>query len=691
MVDRIPPLPPGFTPIEPAPNATPSPPQGFVPVQEVSSTTQRPRAVNTSYSSSLPTWMTAVASMAVNPDDEIAIYARLSGIPRERFGRIGGNVVYADEAGNIHRAVAPVSEAPNMGEAAMRAGQYVASGVGPALPQVAGSIAALPFGGIPGQVLGASAGAAAVDALRQAGVNAFLNRNPLNIDLANVGGQAAMAGGSQLAGALVQRGLERNRLGVSGVSGTDRAAINDPQNLADWRNLSQQADDLGIPLRPDQITNMPSMQRNSRLLLRHPESVNPMVEFQRRQQGQAVPAALAREVDALAPPGAGAEQFTRGATETIGQARRARTSAARPYYNAAVNDAVPPGSLTGTFRAAATSFDTESPIAARVNYYANRIEAAQNAAQLDNIYKELRDEVQTLFRENPSSSMASNLSTVRDALNNIIVGGNGVPPLSPNIAQGRQVYSQMSPPVRELNRGLTGMADRLGNQAQDVIRLREGVTKILERGNEREIAAARQAYYAAGQGPAWDAGVNVYLRDAADAAGRIRMTGAVPGNVAGRFLTEIGSTGERMNAALAAVGGRQSPEGQRLLRLANVLQAASREVAEGAPTATDLAARSGLVGAPTRAALAPTRFTPGRFGNMLEEASIRRNAGTMAARYTSGDPMALIENAGVMSPLARATTQTAVAAVPPALWRVINGYLAPVPPDVYPVAPGGGR
>lgn len=648
-----PPLPPGFQPMTGQEGTSGLPGGGG---QELRQSTTPVTPLDTSWAGSRPNWESATASMAVNPQDELRIYSQLSGIPLNRWGRINGNVVYSDESGRVHRAVAPVSEATGPGDALLRIGQWAGSGFGPALPQAAGAAAAVPFGGPVAQGAAATAAGGATDFIRQQIVNALLGRSPTNVDLGNVAGQAGLAGGSALAGNtlgwLGDRLAGGNRFRITGM--TDRAALTDPNNLTAWRLLAQNASDLNIPLRPDQITNLSSMRQTARQLMREPGSTDQMTAFQARQQGQAIPSALASEIPGMTPgPGGGAGAFTQGAADTMQQARQAAVQAASPHYQAAVGDVVPPGSMTANYRPSAASFDQGSPIAQVINGYADRIEGAQNAAQLDGIYREIRDAASTAAAQG-NNTLAHHLGNLRDTLNAQLTGAPGVPPLSPNIAAGRAAYAGAIGPYNDMSRGLTGMAADLAARGTPVVQQREGVASILGRGNADEISAARTAFENAGNLDAWNAGVRDYLAGAADTAGRIRMEGAVPGNVAGRFLQEVAPTIQGREAVTQMLGGTGTPEADRMARLAQVLQAGSRTVAEGSPTVTDLVGRNRFIGGPTNLATrAGSVLSPSTWIDMLRESSIARNAPRIAQEYTPSNAqaaMAAIENPGVMSP-----------------------------------------
>lgn len=638
----------------------------------------------------MPNWLSALASAAVNPDDELAIYSRYSGIPRERWGRVGGNAVYVDEAGQLHRAVAPVSEATGVGDAILRTGQWVGSGIGPAVPQVAGALAALPFAGPFAQAGGALVGGGAGDFVRQQLVNAMLGRSPTNVDVGNVAGHAALAGGSSLLGSALARGIERVRgenIGVTGMQ--DRAAMTNPRNLAQWRQEAQNAQDLGIILRPDQITNLPSMRQTARQLMREPGSTNAMGLFQREQQGARIPAALASEIPAVTPgPGGGAQAFAEGADDVLRQARQARTAAASPHYQAAVGDVIPPGSVTANYRPAAASFDEGSTIAARINGFADRIEGAQNATQLDGIYREIRDAAAVANREG-NTTLGHHLGNLRDALNAQLTGAPGVPAISPNVAAGRQVYRQMSPAIDEMQRGIPGMAARLVNNP-DIMSQRSGVSSILSRGNADEIRAARTAFENAGRLDAWNAGVREFLGGAADMAQRVRIEGNMPGNVAGRFLQEAAPTPLAGQATAEMLGGAGSQEAARFGRLAQALRAASNTVQEGSPTITDLFGRNRLAGPLARALEGATRLaSPANLGNAIREGGIARNAPSLAEAYTGLNPMRVIENAGVLSPAQFRAAQAAGQSVPISADLWLRAFQRGQLPNQYPAYGGG--
>lgn len=189
----------------------------------------------------------------------------------------------------------------------------------------------------------------------------------------------------------------------------------------------------------------------------------PILRALREQVTQADDAARAM-ANNLGGPRVEAPQLARDTSQAargvIQEARRFRTAQAQPFYEAAAGEAIPANSIRATINQRLASVDPGGPEAARLRHYAERIEGAQNVAQLDNIYKSLRSEIDGLFRANPSDATAAVLTDIRDPLNRVLMQ------ISPNIRTGRTRYQIASERVDELRR-----PELLGNMQGE---LREG-------------------------------------------------------------------------------------------------------------------------------------------------------------------------------------------------------------------------
>src|ERR1700761_6836482 len=181
---------------------------------------------------------------------------------------------------------------------------------------------------------------------------------------------------------------------------------------------------------------------------------------------------VANVMDAISPdmgvrnPRATGTNVVQAAQDAIAAAKQQRPAAASPFYQAAENERLPTQTALDTATAlgqAALKAGTQTDIGkALMGLYrkvtpGNRLET--RVPVLDNIYKETRDAM-ALPSDNTNAQLASVVSQVNNQ-NKVL--GNALLQ-NPNIAQGRQIYQDMSrnvvdPVVNSPVGGLAGVGD----------------------------------------------------------------------------------------------------------------------------------------------------------------------------------------------------------------------------------------
>lgn len=135
-----------------------------------------------------------------------------------------------------------------------------------------------------------------------------------------------------------------------------------------------------------------------------------------------------------------------GARGQIQAARNTRTLAAGPGYGAAANEAVQPGSFRVSFNNAGATISPGGPLADELRGLMAEVNAAQNMAQVDSVYRRIRNMANEAFAADASSERGRMLRDLANGINNQLISQ------SPGIAAGRAAYSQHSPAVDELRR-----------------------------------------------------------------------------------------------------------------------------------------------------------------------------------------------------------------------------------------------
>lgn len=135
-----------------------------------------------------------------------------------------------------------------------------------------------------------------------------------------------------------------------------------------------------------------------------------------------------------------------GARGQIQAARTTRTLASGPGYAAAAGEAVQPGSFRVSFNNAGATISPVGPLADELRGLMAEVNAARNMAQVDSVYRRIRNEAAAAFATDPSSERGKMLRDLANGINNQLIAG------SPGIAAGRAAYTQHSPAVDELRR-----------------------------------------------------------------------------------------------------------------------------------------------------------------------------------------------------------------------------------------------
>lgn len=617
----------------------------------------------------------AKASLPLDIKNRIKIFAQARGIPEADYGVDSeGNIGYVDPSGGGFKL-----EVPTLGGGSwlkdpydqfMRLGAQTANVAGPLSSQVAGGGAAVATPVPILKVPAAAATAGVVDLGRQALGNYFAGKSILDdLSLWNAGGQAALAGGGELAGAAGIAGY--NRLfgrNTLRAAGHDVAALRNPQNLAQWQALSQEARRRGVTLTPGNLTNVRSLLAAERQIGRQAEGQDALYNMYFARNTQQVPDAVRAEISGISPTGSpalGARQMQAGAEATLEGLRAQRSAAATPHYQAAFASGVVPDiqpvldSITNALPATAQSsasrrvldtayHDLTGVVTQRIGGRPVQVRTPiTNYEQMHSAKEAIDNELDALeqrgYNQSEINKARAALTPIQQQLTRILRAAH------PEYERGYQTFIAHSPAVDQASRGLVGLAARDRQ-------FYEAVPGLIAKGDTLSIAAARNSYEQAGQLPAWQAGVRTYLENALRDAEAVTQTGA-PANVAGKFRQAVwGDQTLRGNLAAAYGGG---PAGRARLhtfqQLMDVLEAASRSPAEGSPTATDLAGRTGFTGRGAKIAanmvegVNPLNI-PRQAGAGIRDFSQGRNARRLADIYTNDNAMRELMRLRLMRP-----------------------------------------
>lgn len=634
---------------------------------------------------------TMFASLFPSDQKKVLAYAQERGISPSRYGIANGQIVYQNDQGQLVREVPSLGGATDIGDLARRAAHGAAAQVGPAIPATVGAVAGVMTAPVAGGVPGAAGAAGAADLVRQGIGNAFLkNAGIFDLDYGNAAGQAAMGGVGQLGGVALAAGgrgvFDANALKAAGF---DSGKLMDPTQRAAWSQIANHAQDLGITLTPGNLTNARSLLVNERQLARLPDSMDQLIDMYLQRNTEQVPNAVRSTNTATLgggspiAPDVAARNLQAGAQATIQANRDARQAIAAPYYDAAytknqqvdspvidkilstpagkqaLGDAatsmqnrmarlsVPDPELTEAYNDAVAQGQMRSD----PNYQGGGIGKGLKLQTLDYVKQALDDQYEAATNQGVPTRQAGEILGLKqslvkemDRLDSTALtdkDGNIIQP--GQYALGRAAYAAGSGGVTNVENGLVGL---MASPRQ----FYQALPGMIARGDKTSISAARDAFYKAGQGPQWDQGVGAFLENTLRDAVSENASGGT-GNVAGKFYKATFGDPTTKENLTAAIGDPAKVTAWN--NLAEVLRSASRSLAEGSPTATDLNVGR-LVSTPAKAVGTALKGVSldvlPKLGEYIEDLSAGKNAGKLAALYTSPDAMAQLTRLNMMQP-----------------------------------------
>lgn len=570
----------------------------------------------------------ARASLAPDVADQIKRFAasRFPDMPLEmavrRYGVIDGNIVYADQDGNFAREVPSVTGGEGVTDTLGRAGKWLASQAGPAIPAGAAAVAGTVMGPTGASIPVAGGAAAIADVGRQALDRALAGESVTDIDPLNAAGQALLNAGGQGAGVGFTKLMTRNPLGVAAF---DKAAALDPAKRAEISALEAEAKRRGIDLTAGQATNMRSLKVQERQLGRKPETMDIMADFAERQQGEQVPAAIRAEIDSITGKPVSAEtginQFRTAAADVEKAANEARQAAASPLYQEAfgANRSVASPLIDRIVRTPAGKDALQFAIERMQNRMTlagvpdpeltaalkEAVELGKADPSKGGVASGLKLETWDLVKQglgeaeraakaralngNGKMSDARDIGDLRRALTKELdrlditaqAGPNSLKPEGGAYARARAAFGDASEEIDALKDGGVGFINKMSgmDRRQIVERVFSGQNMLPE-----EVARIRAHFASAGKLPDFEAGMSVWLSDKLADAMKVNASGSA-GNVAGKFYKSVWGDPRQREIVRSALGPEKSLGVEKLM---DVIQAAARSLPEGSPTATDM-------------------------------------------------------------------------------------------------------
>ena len=314
--------------VAPAPKPPAAPPQLYAPRTRV-----QQEALPFQSVAEMGATPSAAFRAGVQTDKKAAIteFAKARGIPESRYRIVGNDIVYEADDGKFYAEVPGILKAPKTSMA------YVAPDIAEALPSIVTGIASAPMmlGGPVGAAgsMALTGGAASLANVGRQKIAGLISGEERPFDVGQVATSGLLDAATQLIpGAKV--GMYNARTAAD-IGRLDPAAVAELQRMAQAR---------GIQLTPAELTNLPSLKSQQKVLGNIPESSDVLGRFyEKRLQEQVQPAvddflgSISRVSDPMTA-GFRGQTALKDQLETL---KKQRETLVDPYYKAAFDVAEP--------------------------------------------------------------------------------------------------------------------------------------------------------------------------------------------------------------------------------------------------------------------------------------------------------------------------------------------------------------
>ena len=600
-----------------------------------------------------PNLVSVRASLAVDPKDQIKRYAEHFQQPEGHFGVINGEIVrWVPEENAFAKVVPTMGGQSGVGRTIQAGIAQTAAGAGPTAPQVAGTVAGVIMGPTGASIPVSAVVAGLTDWSRQA-LDKVLAGEPAvpfagaDYDYMNMAGHAATIGVGQAIAVGLNRLLTRNPMGVEAF---DRVKASDQVDQAKWLALEQEAEARGVHLSAGQKTELRSLMAKERQLSRYNETADMMHAFRNNQWRTEVPQAFRAEAQNVAPQQgreAMIQSFREGADKVVDRALGQRAGQSAVAYKQAyeanqsldspvLRDIWARAERAGAIKAARDIADARGESLGRITqgfedtFGPLDAEMTQLARQLaregklevpkggvptglslqtwdrvrKGIWKLVEDNTNQLGKRNSlGSAYAKMWGDLTKELESLTGGPQGP------WGAARLAYGDASEVVEKILSGGVGLIQKMSgpDRVSMVTRVFDGRSLLPE-----EVVRTRELFIKAGQESAWNNGVAAHLSNILDDS--IKSAG-LSGNVPGQIYSRLSRDALQRDSVIAAIGPQKAAGFQKFL---DVVNAASRSLPEGSPTATDMLATTETVSRTVK--VAGKVFSPQAWFNLGNEA-----------------------------------------------------------------------
>lgn len=546
-----------------------------------------------------------VGGIPTDPEAAKRYFAQKRGIPEDRYAFLDGNIVYRADDGKWYKEVSGL--ASNIA--------YRVPDVIEMAPGIATGVAMAPVAmSSPAGLLGAGSTVAAVDAgmnygrQKLAGAIADQRYDPfetvLSAGLSFLGETAPMA----------KRVAKERRI----------ASDFGQRNLVTEATLRAKAGQYGVPLTAAEITSLPSLMTQQKVLGNIAPSSNKMEKFYVNREA-AARSAVNDYLRALSPVDDVADAGKMGQDALIAQKaslEKQRDDAVRPIYEQAFANAAPVD--TSGVLSRVDSFMAKAPEGSMMGRYLARMRQMVQGGDLATLHN-AKMELDAMFKEEAFGSLDKTMQRQLMGVKDELVSAMGK--ANPQYTAANQEFARLSQPLNEFNDRITGTS--LTRIQPD--NLKNFASRIFENPSAKTVDYAKKQIIAGGGESAWDAVLRAHLENAWSASKK-PSKGAMGQKLdAGRTWNNILFGDEKQDTALRVA--LEPQQYQALRDLSMVLEAAGKVKKLGSDTAfnqlitEELQKNPPMTGVGTGAArVAGALLQPQNYGKMISDFAVKRDA-----------------------------------------------------------------
>jgi hypothetical protein len=591
------------------------------------------------------------AGVPTDKQAAIKIFAQARGIPESRYRVVGDEIVYQANDGQYYKEIPSVFTKP------MTAAGYYAPDVLEAAPDIAAGIATSPMLltgplGVAGSAAITGGVAAGTNAIRQSLAGLLGDQEFSGADVTK---QGLISGGMQLLPFGVGKFLEKNLAKDIGKISTTEVA-----------DLTQKAKDLGIQLTPAELTNLPSLKSQQKVLGNIVESADTLGDFYLKRYKEQVQPAVNKflsSVSKVDDPMTAGYRGQQALKDRIVQLEQAREEGSAPLYRAAFERSVPvdvapivkdidamlkiaKGDELKALQRIKNNLYREKPSfnaqgdEVMVKTFEDRLPALQRA----------KFDIDKMFKEESFSSMDKVIQGEVTNIKNRLVQSMG---------KDNPMYLEANARFEELSQPLNIFAERRAGQSLTTVskdNLNDLANRLFNNASPQTVRYTKQQIQAV-RPEAWNDVTRAYLQTQWEKAMKPRIGAKEPRIDAGAdWKTMLMGDSKSQKALLEALGAQQF---QALSNLTQVLEAAGRVKKLGSDTAFNQRALKEMEdNAPSAlAAFAKVTggiLTPQKYGQFFRDWATERaftnNAEQLANVITSKDGMNRLRELRKMSP-----------------------------------------